>query len=116
MARITVEDCVLRVPSRFELVMVAAQRARDISAGAIEFKTADALQRSPPAGRGTMAVNPPYGERIEAKGSVPAGAATAAGRAGTREEASAVPGSRGASAREGFEGGGAGGEFFAALA
>ena len=34
MARITVEDCVLRVPSRFELVMVAAQRARDISAGA----------------------------------------------------------------------------------
>ena len=34
MARITVEDCVLRVPSRFELVMIAAQRARDISAGA----------------------------------------------------------------------------------
>jgi DNA-directed RNA polymerase subunit omega len=34
MARITVEDCVVRVPSRFELVMLAAQRARDISAGA----------------------------------------------------------------------------------
>jgi len=34
MARITVEDCVLRVPSRFELVMLAAQRARDVSAGA----------------------------------------------------------------------------------
>jgi DNA-directed RNA polymerase subunit omega len=34
MARITVEDCVLRVPSRFELVMLSAQRARDISAGA----------------------------------------------------------------------------------
>ena len=34
MARITVEDCVLRIPSRFELVMLAAQRARDISAGA----------------------------------------------------------------------------------
>ncbi len=33
MARVTVEDCVLRVPNRFELVMVAAQRARDISAG-----------------------------------------------------------------------------------
>lgn len=33
MARITVEDCILRVPSRFELVMLAAQRARDISAG-----------------------------------------------------------------------------------
>lgn len=34
MARITVEDCIERVPSRFELVMLAAQRARDISAGA----------------------------------------------------------------------------------
>lgn len=33
MARITVEDCIGRVPSRFELVMLAAQRARDISAG-----------------------------------------------------------------------------------
>jgi putative N6-adenine-specific DNA methylase len=36
--------------------------------GAIEFKTADALQRPPPAGAGTMVLNPPYGERIEAKG------------------------------------------------
>jgi DNA-directed RNA polymerase subunit omega len=34
MARITVEDCVTRIPNRFELVMLAAQRARDISAGA----------------------------------------------------------------------------------
>ncbi len=34
MARVTVEDCVLRVPNRFELVMKAAQRARDISSGA----------------------------------------------------------------------------------
>lgn len=34
MARVTVEDCVLRVPNRFELVMSAAQRAREISAGA----------------------------------------------------------------------------------
>jgi DNA-directed RNA polymerase subunit omega len=33
MARVTVEDCVLKVPNRFELVMVAAQRAREISAG-----------------------------------------------------------------------------------
>ena len=31
MARITVEDCVLRVPSRFELVMLAAQRARFVA-------------------------------------------------------------------------------------
>ncbi len=34
MARITVEDCIERVANRFELVMLAAQRARDISAGA----------------------------------------------------------------------------------
>lgn len=34
MARVTVEDCVLKVPNRFELVMSAAQRAREISAGA----------------------------------------------------------------------------------
>jgi DNA-directed RNA polymerase subunit omega len=34
MARVTVEDCVLRVPNRFELVMLAAQRSRDVSAGA----------------------------------------------------------------------------------
>ena len=33
MARVTVEDCVTKVPNRFELVMVASQRARDISAG-----------------------------------------------------------------------------------
>ncbi|RAU22476.1 DNA-directed RNA polymerase subunit omega [Paramagnetospirillum kuznetsovii] len=33
MARVTVEDCVLKVPNRFELVLVAGQRARDISAG-----------------------------------------------------------------------------------
>lgn len=33
MARVTVEDCVVRVPNRFELVLVAAQRARDISSG-----------------------------------------------------------------------------------
>ena len=35
MARVTVEDCVVRVPNRFDLVMVAAQRAREISAGAL---------------------------------------------------------------------------------
>jgi DNA-directed RNA polymerase subunit omega len=36
MARVTVEDCVLKVPNRFNLVMYAAQRARDISSGAVE--------------------------------------------------------------------------------
>lgn len=34
MARVTVEDCVLKISNRFELVMLAAQRARNISAGA----------------------------------------------------------------------------------
>jgi DNA-directed RNA polymerase subunit omega len=34
MARVTVEDCVIKIPNRFDLVMVAAQRARDIAAGA----------------------------------------------------------------------------------
>ena len=34
MARVTVEDCVLKVPNRFELVMLAAHRARDLAAGA----------------------------------------------------------------------------------
>jgi DNA-directed RNA polymerase subunit omega len=33
MARVTVEDCILQIPNRFDLVMAAAQRARDISAG-----------------------------------------------------------------------------------
>ncbi|MCH2076816.1 MAG: DNA-directed RNA polymerase subunit omega [Rhodobacteraceae bacterium] len=34
MARVTVEDCVDKVPNRFELVMLAAHRAREISSGA----------------------------------------------------------------------------------
>jgi DNA-directed RNA polymerase subunit omega len=34
MARVTVEDCIVKVPNRFDLVMLAAQRARSISAGA----------------------------------------------------------------------------------
>ena len=34
MARVTVEDCVVKVPNRFDLVMRAAQRARAVSAGA----------------------------------------------------------------------------------
>lgn len=33
MARVTVEDCILKVPNRFELVLYAAQRARNISRG-----------------------------------------------------------------------------------
>ena len=59
---------------------------------AIEFKTADALQRLPPVAAGTVLMNPPYGERIAPKGQ------------GT------------STAREGFEGGGTSAEFFGALA
>ncbi|MDP7650126.1 MAG: DNA-directed RNA polymerase subunit omega [Rhodospirillales bacterium] len=33
MARVTVEDCIVKVPNRFDLVMRAAQRARAVSAG-----------------------------------------------------------------------------------
>jgi len=34
MARVTVEDCVKKIPNRFDLVMLAAQRSRDVSTGA----------------------------------------------------------------------------------
>jgi len=62
-------------------------------ARAIEFKTADALQRMPPAERGVLILNPPYGERIGAKG----------------HGAQAV-------SREDFDGGGTPAAFFADLA
>ena len=66
--------------------------ARAGVAAAIEFKTADALQRPPPTQAGTLMLNPPYGERIAPKGQ---GSMTS---------------------RQGFEGGGTSGEFFSALA
>ncbi|OYX92016.1 MAG: DNA-directed RNA polymerase subunit omega [Novosphingobium sp. 17-62-19] len=34
MARVTVEDCVDKIPNRFDLVLIAAERARAISGGA----------------------------------------------------------------------------------
>jgi len=34
MARVTVEDCIDKIPNRFQLVLLAAQRGRNISAGA----------------------------------------------------------------------------------
>ncbi len=34
MARVTVEDCVDKIPNRFDLILLAAQRARQISSGA----------------------------------------------------------------------------------
>ncbi|NDE90845.1 MAG: DNA-directed RNA polymerase subunit omega [Alphaproteobacteria bacterium] len=35
MARVTVEDCILLVPNRFDLVMMAGARAREIASGAV---------------------------------------------------------------------------------
>ena len=67
---------------------------------AIEFKTADALQRLPPVASGVILMNPPYGERIDAKGQ-------GSGRE-THVEQRAP--------RENFEGGGTPAEFFSNLA
>ena len=41
MARVTVEDCIDKIPSRFELVMMASQRARQIGTGAVLTVEAD---------------------------------------------------------------------------
>lgn len=41
MARVTVEDCIDKIPSRFELVMLASQRARQIGTGAVPTVEAD---------------------------------------------------------------------------
>ncbi len=35
MARITVEDCLYKIPNRFELVVVAAQRAKELLKGTL---------------------------------------------------------------------------------
>ena len=82
-----------------------AQRAGVLQA--IEFKTADALQRPAPAEQGTLMMNPPYGERIEPKGQGQgAGGGTARpGRGPARE----VSGER-------FEGAADAGDFYARLA
>ena len=77
---------------------------------AIEFKTADALQRPAPAERGVLMLNPPYGERIDAKGT---------GSAPRSYDGEDLPAPRGArvdaGAREGFEDGGSPTAFFNAL-
>ena len=33
MARVTVEDCIEKIPNRFELIIASSQRAREISSG-----------------------------------------------------------------------------------
>jgi putative N6-adenine-specific DNA methylase len=80
----------------FRMTDFAARNAERAGVkAAIEFKTADALQRPPPAPAGTILMNPPYGERIAPKGQ---------GQGGAR------------ATREGFDGGGSAADFFAALA
>ncbi len=41
MARVTVEDCLEKVPNRFALVIVAAERARQLSTGATPLVVCD---------------------------------------------------------------------------
>ena len=81
---------------------------------AIQIKTADALQRLPPAGRGVMIINPPYGERIAPMGRgserVDRHGAERVLGVGPNTDRSARP------TREGFEGGAGPAEFFSQLA
>ena len=81
----------------------------------IDFKTADALQRLPPAEHGLLVINPPYGERIAPMGS----------RGGERIAPLGSRGERPAPrdfqndprpTREGFEGGSSPAQFFSQLA
>jgi DNA-directed RNA polymerase subunit omega len=46
MARVTVEDCIVQVPNRFELVMLAAHRARGLGSGA-ELKVGRDRDKNP---------------------------------------------------------------------
>jgi putative N6-adenine-specific DNA methylase len=76
----------------FRMTDFAARNAERAGVGgAIEFKTADAQQRPAPAPAGVIVMNPPYGERIDPKGS----------SAGSRED---------------FEGAAGAADFYAGLA
>ncbi len=111
----------------FRMTDFAARNAERAGVlGAIEIKTVDALQRLAPAERGTMLLNPPYGERIEPKGARGQARARPLGRS----EAAMQPGLRDAgparggparepqtlASREGFEDGASAQDFFARLA
>ena len=76
---------------------------------AIEFKTADALQRPSPAEHGVIIMNPPYGERLAPKGT----GQSAVGAPGTAP--GAAPGAAARATRENFEDGDAA-VFYAGLA
>jgi putative N6-adenine-specific DNA methylase len=98
----------------FRMTDFAARNAERAGVkAAIEFKTADALQRPPPADHGVLMMNPPYGERIEPKGSRGSGADREGDPAGPAGPGMAPEG-RGS--REGFDGGGSAEDFFRRLA
>ena len=107
----------------FRMTDFAARNARRAGVHhAIEFKTGDALQRPAPATAGVMLLNPPYGERIEAKGVARRGGS---GGAGGVRGVGGVDGIGGMgddsngprrNSREGFEAGGSSAEFFGGLA
>ncbi len=114
----------------FRLIDFAKRNAERAGVlAAIDFKTVDALQRLPPAARGTMLLNPPYGERIDPRGSR-AGMARSpnyGSHAQAQAQAEVVgevdneslldgPAALPPGARQGFEGGGTAGEFFSGLA
>ena len=41
MARITIEDCLHKIPNRFELVVVAAQRSKELLKGTLPLVPSD---------------------------------------------------------------------------
>ena len=108
----------------FRMTDFAARNARRAGVHhAIEFKTADALQRPAPAAAGVMLLNPPYGERIEAKGMARRAGSPQPGDPRANRDGfgggEGVEGSEGMGqrvAREGFEAGGSSAEFFSGLA
>lgn len=107
----------------FRMTDFAARNARRAGVHhAIEFKTGDALQRPAPATAGVMLLNPPYGERIEAKGVARRGGSGGAGGVrgvgGVDGIGGMGDGSNGPrrNSREGFEAGGNSAEFFGGLA
>jgi len=55
MARITIEDCLVKIPNRFELTLAATNRARQISAGSQPLVESDGDKRTVIALRETAA-------------------------------------------------------------
>ncbi|MCK9523093.1 MAG: DNA-directed RNA polymerase subunit omega [Proteobacteria bacterium] len=68
MARVTVEDCLERVPSRFALVIVAAKRTRQLMKGAlptVKRKNREAVTSLREIAKGSVAVQQDVQELLE---------------------------------------------------